>query len=160
MTLLSLKDYAKQSNVSYEAVRKQVTRYKKDLEGHLVREGRQQFLDEEAVAFLNERRQRSYVAVFNQDKDEQIEKLKGDLDAAKTMIIALQQDQNRLQKEVHALERENAKIARLEADNEAARVEAAQAEENAQKAQQELQRERRRRITFKEYWQRRKSEEI
>ena len=37
---------AKQNNISYEAVRKQVARYKDELKGHLIKEGRQQFLDE------------------------------------------------------------------------------------------------------------------
>lgn len=138
MVVVSFKDYAKQNNISYEAVRKQVARYKDELKGHLIKEGRQQFLDEEAVAFLDQKRQQSPIAIIQQDKDEEIEKLRGDLDAAKTLIIALQQREASLMEEKHALALENARIALLEADNEAARVKAAQAEENAQKAQQEL----------------------
>lgn len=76
MNIISLKDYAKQKNVSYEAVRQQVVRYKKDLEGHLIKDGRQQFLDEEAVAFLDAKRQKNPVAIIQQDKDETIEALK------------------------------------------------------------------------------------
>ena len=51
MKTVSLKDYAEQKRVSYEAVRQQVIRYKKELGNHIIRDGRQQFLDEEAVAF-------------------------------------------------------------------------------------------------------------
>ena len=73
MKTVSLKDYAEQKRVSYEAVRQQVIRYKKELGNHIIRDGRQQFLDEEAVAFLDEKRQKNPVTVIQQDKNEQIE---------------------------------------------------------------------------------------
>ena len=75
MTVISLKDYAAQKNISYEAVRQQVVRYKDELEGHIIRDGRQQFLDEDAVAFLDAKRQKNPVAIIQQNKDEQIEEL-------------------------------------------------------------------------------------
>lgn len=74
--MISLKDYAAQKNVSYEAVRKQVTRYKEDLEGHIVLDGRQQFLDDEAVAFLDSKRQKNPVIIYQQSKDDEIATLK------------------------------------------------------------------------------------
>lgn len=75
MNVISLKDYAAQKNISYEAVRQQVVRYKDDLGGHVIRDGRQQFLDEEAVAFLDAKRQKNPVSIIQMDKDEQIETL-------------------------------------------------------------------------------------
>lgn len=75
MNVISLKDYAAQKNVSYEAVRQQVVRYKDELGSHVIRDGRQQFLDEEAVAFLDAKRQKNPVAIIQQSKDEQIEEL-------------------------------------------------------------------------------------
>lgn len=75
MKVISLKDYAVQNNISYEAVRQQVVRYKNDLAGHVIRDGRQQLLDEEAVAFLDAKRQKNPVAIIQMDKDEQIEAL-------------------------------------------------------------------------------------
>lgn len=75
MNVITLRDYAKQNNISYEAVRKQVVRYTAELEGHLIKEGRQQFLDEEAVAFLDAKRQKNPVAIIQQSKDETIEAL-------------------------------------------------------------------------------------
>ena len=75
MKTVSLKDYAEQKRVSYEAVRQQVIRYKKELGNHIIRDGRQQFLDEEAVAFLDEKRQKNPVTVIQQDKNGQIEAL-------------------------------------------------------------------------------------
>lgn len=75
MKVISLKDYAAEKGISYEAVRQQVVRYKDDLEPHIIRDGRQQFLDEEAVAFLDAKRQKNPVAIIQQDKNEQIEDL-------------------------------------------------------------------------------------
>lgn len=75
MNVLSLKDYAEQRNVTYEAVRKQVARYKNELEGHIIMDGRQQFLDDEAVAFLDAKRKKNPVVLYQQNKDEQIRAL-------------------------------------------------------------------------------------
>ena len=75
MNVISLKDYAKQNNISYEAVRKQVVRYADELGAHIIRDGRQQFLDDEAVAFLDAKRQKNPVAIIQMDKDERIEAL-------------------------------------------------------------------------------------
>lgn len=86
MNVITLRDYAKQNNISYEAVRKQVVRYQKELDGHLIKDGRQQFLDEEAVAFLDARRQKNPVAIIQIEKDEMIEQLKNE---NKQLLVAL-----------------------------------------------------------------------
>lgn len=75
MNVISLKDYAKQNNISYEAVRQQVVRYTTELGEHIIKDGRQHFLDEEAVAFLDSKRQKNPVVLIQQDKDEQINEL-------------------------------------------------------------------------------------
>lgn len=75
MKIISLKDYAEQKKVSYEAVRQQVIRYKNDLGSHIIRDGRQQFLDEDAVAFLDGKRQKNPVTVIQQDKNKRMEAL-------------------------------------------------------------------------------------
>lgn len=85
MNLITLKDYAKQNNVSYEAVRQQVTRYVDELGEHIVRDGRQQFLDEEAVAFLDTKRQKNPVVIVQQNKDEEIEELKNLVENLRTV---------------------------------------------------------------------------
>lgn len=76
MALISLKDYASRNNVTYEAVRQQVNRYSEELGSHIVKEGRQQFLDDEAVAFLDGKRQKNPVTIVQTSKDEEIERLK------------------------------------------------------------------------------------
>ena len=75
MKVVSLKDYAAEKGISYEAVRQQVVRYKDELSSHVIKDGRQQFLDEEAVAFLDAKRQKNPVAIIQQDKNERIEEL-------------------------------------------------------------------------------------
>lgn len=73
--MISIKDYAKQNHVTYEAVRQQLKRYSEQLEEHIIRDGRTQYLDDVAVAFLDERRQKNPVVVYQQSKDETIEEL-------------------------------------------------------------------------------------
>lgn len=91
MTIISLRDYAKSQNVSYEAIRKQVVRYKAELAGHIIMDGRQQFLDEEAVAFLDERRQKNPTVIYNQSKDETIEELRQEREKLYKQIAVLQE---------------------------------------------------------------------
>lgn len=157
MNVISLKDYAKQNNVSYEAVRKQVVRYADELGAHIIRDGRQQFLDEEAIAFLDAKRQKNPVAIIQMDKDERIEALQNELNLAKNLIIELQDERNKLKDRNYALEQETAKIALLEADNKAQRDKIAEAEKNAleanseaYRAKEELQAEKKRKLTFRE----------
>lgn len=61
--MISIKDYAAQKNVSYEAVRKQIKRYETQLDGHLERVGRTLYLDDDAVAFLDDKRKKNPVVV-------------------------------------------------------------------------------------------------
>lgn len=139
MNVITLRDYAKQSNISYEAVRKQVVRYQDELAGHLIRDGRQQFLDEEAVAFLDARRQKNPVAIIQVEKDEKIDQLEKE---NKQLLLKLAAVQDALltekEKAAALMDEKKGEIALLEADNEAARAKVAEAEENAQKAREEL----------------------
>lgn len=103
MNVVSLKDYAAQKNISYEAVRQQVVRYKDELGSHVIRDGRQQFLDEEAVAFLDAKRQKNPVAIIQQSKDEAIEDLR--------------KEREQLLHKIAAQADEIAKLAQWKADN-------------------------------------------
>ena len=143
MNVITLRDYAKQNNISYEAVRKQVVRYQDELAGHLIKDGRQQFLDEEAVAFLDAKRQKNPVAIIQMDKNEQIEQLENE---NKQLLLKLATVQDALlaekEKTQQLLDEKKDQIALLEADNEAARVKTAQAEKEAQEASKRLAEER------------------
>ena len=63
--MITLRDYANQKSISYEAVRRQIKRYSSELEGHITKQGRTRFLDDEAVSFLEEHRQDNAVSVQN-----------------------------------------------------------------------------------------------
>lgn len=138
MNVISLKEYARIHSVSYEAVRRQVARYAKELEGHIIKDGRQQFLDEEAVAFLDERRQKNPVVIYQENKDEELERLRTEcqqlleeLNGAKDRIIA-QQDK------LYELAASEQKILLLEATSKAAEDRAAQAEVDRKQAVETL----------------------
>lgn len=75
--LLTIKEYAKKKNITYEAVRKQIQKYKDDeLKDHIIKKNKTQFLDEYAVNFLDNRRRESPVLLYQMEKDEEIEALK------------------------------------------------------------------------------------
>lgn len=71
----SIKDYAEYKNISYEAVRKQVVRYKDELDGHIHVQNRTKYLDEYAEEFLDAKRAASPVVVIQESKDEKIQEL-------------------------------------------------------------------------------------
>lgn len=112
MKVVSLKDYAAEKNISYEAVRQQVVRYKNELGSHVIKDGRQQFLDEEAVAFLDAKRQKNPVAIIQQDKNERIEELE---DQVKQLLIKTAAQADRI-----------SELAQWKADNALAIAEAGQ----------------------------------
>ena len=140
--MISIKDYAKESGVTYEAVRQQVKRYQAELEGHIHIQGRTQYLDDIAVAILNSHRSVNPVVVYDKGAGEDFRALQQELAEARaetkdfweqlkkkdeTMALLVQQnEQYRLQA---------ASVARLEADNEAAKLRAAEAEERAKQLQ-------------------------
>ena len=92
MNVISIKDYAKRNNVSYEAVRQQVVRYASELEGHIIKDGRQQLLDDDAVAFLDSKREKNPVVIMQQDKDDLIENLEAENKALLQRVALLQDD--------------------------------------------------------------------
>lgn len=130
MNVITLRDYAKQNNISYEAVRKQVVRYADELGNHIIKDGRQQFLDEEAVAFLDAKRQKNPVAIIQQDKDEQIEALRREKENL-LQTIALQANQL---SELNAWKADNA-VAIAEANHRQQLIEAGEAKIKALEAQ-------------------------
>lgn len=76
--MISIKDYASDSGVSYEAVRKQIKRYREELDGHVRTEGRVQYLDDVAVAFLNEHRSKNPLVVGDSITEREKEQYKAD----------------------------------------------------------------------------------
>ncbi len=114
--MVSMRDYAVQKGVSYEAVRKQVSRYKKELEGHITKVSRTQYLDDKAVAFLDEKRRESPVILLQVDKDKEIQRLQNE---NKALLLKVAELQDALLKEKDTVkELQTEKIAFLEVKRE------------------------------------------
>lgn len=93
--MITIKEYAKQKGVSYEAIRKQIKRYEDELEGHLVKQNRFLMLDDEAVRFLDGKRSENPVIVYEQNKDEELEQLRHE---NKMLLIQMNTVQDQLGK--------------------------------------------------------------
>lgn len=145
--MITIKDYAKDRGVSYEAARQQIGRYMgREEEGfclsdHVTKVGRTQYLDDEAVAFLDARRARNPVIIQQELRDETIERLRAEVDALQKRLIAAQDEKLALLQEKHQIEmREQAliadrqKIDELRAGFEAAEKRAEQAEQEREQA--------------------------
>lgn len=116
MGVMSIKEYARARKISYEAARQQVKRYEKELQGHISKQNRTQYLDDYAVELLDEHRQQNPVVVINQDRDEEIERLRVENKALLQQIATLQ---DRLLTAQDSL---------LDASKQAARLDAAEAD--------------------------------
>ena len=104
--MISLKDYAREKGVSYEAVRKQVTRYKDELEGHITKENRTQYLDDEAVEFLNHKRATNPVILMEANWDDEFKRLSEENKALLLKVAELQDSLLKEKDEVKLLQEE------------------------------------------------------
>ena len=73
--MISIKDYAKNNNVSYEAIRKRIKRNEEVFKGHIVKKNRTQFLDDVAVEILDNHKKNNSIVIVNQSVDERIRQL-------------------------------------------------------------------------------------
>ena len=114
LNLLTIKEYAQKKNVSYEAVRKQIQKYKDgELKDHIIRKNKTQYLDEYAVDFLDNRRRESPIMAIQMDKDEEIERLTNENKALLVQIVQIQNELIQIQK---ALSEEKDTVKQLQAD--------------------------------------------
>lgn len=129
--MVSFREYARETGVSYEAVRQQVKRYAAELEGHIHQQGRTQLLDDAAVAFLDAHRQHRTMTIYDADPSAKMEELHAKLEAALMENRALLKEIGELGKAKARLEAAEAAQARLEAAKDEYK---ALAEKNAQEA--------------------------
>lgn len=127
--MITIKEYARQNNVSYEAIRSQIKRYEKDLKEHIHKEGRTRFLDDFAVSFLDERRKANPVIVQEVSKDEEINRYKEENDRLKTLLLEAQQRIISLQEDNAKQIEAEAKYTALLADTERKDIRLREAEE-------------------------------
>lgn len=86
----TIKQYAEEQGVSYEAIRKQIGTYKEDLNDHIILKGRTKYLDDWAVNFLTERRKENPVILINQDKADEAEELRQQIETLRTQLLLAQ----------------------------------------------------------------------
>lgn len=114
----TIKDYAENRQISYEAVRKQIKRYSKELKGLTYKHGRTTFLTDEAATFLDDHRQEKTIVVEQSDDKERIERLRIESERLKSMIIELQQQlANEKDARIALLENKNNDVVLLENKN-------------------------------------------
>ena len=97
--MTTIRDYARDHRVSYEAIRSQVSRYREDLDGHIITKGRTKYLDDFAVEFLNSKRKDDPVSVVTVEKSEIIESLRDQIEALKNELMTTQKRVIELQSE-------------------------------------------------------------
>lgn len=108
---MSFSEYGKSRSVSYEAVRKQVLLYKKELKGHIKTKYNKQMLDATAIAFLDEHRQpKTIIMDSSEDLKAEIEYLKAELDKAKNKIITLQDEKDSAKDRINQLMEERTQL--------------------------------------------------
>lgn len=90
--LVTLKQYAEEHKISYEAVRKQVIRYAEELSDHIIKKDRTQYLDPWAVEFLTNRRRESPIVLMNMDQSEENERLKEEVESLRVKLMTAQNE--------------------------------------------------------------------
>lgn len=100
MEMMTLKEYAADRQVTYEAVRRLVSKYRKQLEGHIIREKGTQYLDSEAIAFLNDKRRASRLVVIREENTDKIEALESEVETLTQKLIAAQNEFLQSQKKI------------------------------------------------------------
>ena len=106
--MLSIAEYVKQRGISQTAVRRQLTRYEKELEGHTPKVNRRIMLDDYAIEFLDAHRMPREV-IIQQASDEvqrEINDLRARLDLMKDQMQQMQNHALSLQDEIINLQKE------------------------------------------------------
>lgn len=100
--MLSISEYAESRKISYEAVRKQVKAYKKtELKKHITYEGRTALLDDFAVDFLDQHRQKRNIILAPTEKEieEELAQLRNKVLQLQEELLKRTDDMNALLKE-------------------------------------------------------------
>lgn len=145
--MVSLKDYARETGVTYEAVRQQVKRYQNDLEGHIHQQGRTQYLDDAGVAILDSHRSPKPLVVSDGGLVRRNEELEAENKTLREELTESYKEQNQLLRQLGEMQgvqarldaAETARLALAEARDEFKAL-ADQRAEEAEQARQEADR--------------------
>jgi len=150
MRNITVKQYAESRGVTPEIVRRQLIRYEKDLQGHIVRTGRIRMLDETAVAILDQHRypRETTVDIAEVDPKGEIEELRKNvadllerLSKAQDQILELQNVHIELQRQQISLIEEKSRYQGMIEEKERTRKDQEQRITDQSKQIDELQKE-------------------
>lgn len=88
--MLKIKDYALNHGVTTQAVYKQISNHKKELEGHIIKEKGTRYLDQEAVHILESYRDNSPSIVVEQGNKEEMKAVQIENKRLKEELLVLQ----------------------------------------------------------------------
>lgn len=149
MDLMTLKQFADDQGISYEAVRRAVKRHGDKLTGHIIENDGIRYLDEEAVKILKERRRESPIVVQTMDQGEEIRELTAQIESLRAQLMQAQNEllsgKDRiiaLQDELKAGIEDRAKYQLLLTDNEEQKRKLRDAEMTIEEKQADLDQER------------------
>ena len=114
MGCMTLREYANNNGISYEAVRKLVIRHKKALGEHLTRENGTQYLDDVAQEILDSHRARTPLVVMEKRLDSEYRELTERIMQKDNQIQALQNELLKLQNETIKLTEYKTRLELLE----------------------------------------------
>ena len=97
-------------------MQKQVSRYKIELDGHIFKTNRTQYLDDDAVAFLDKKRAENPIVIMENNREEEIKRLEAENKALLIRVAELQEALINEKDQVKILQ--NEKIELLEAKNQ------------------------------------------
>lgn len=116
--MITVKEFAKKQHRTVQAVYQSIDRYKDQLKDHIQKIGRTSYLDDEAVAFLESKREQNPVVIYQQDKDEELETLRKNADVMKAEIAELLKEASKSKDEYTALLEEKHRLELLPAETE------------------------------------------
>ena len=162
MDLMTLRQFADEQGISYEAVRRAVKRHGDKLTGHIIENDGIRYLDEEAVKILKEKRRESPIIVQTIDQGEEIQELRAQIESLRSQLMQAQNellsDKDRiiaLQDELKAGIEDKAKYQFLLADNEEQKKKLREAEAAIEAKQADLDNEK----EMRKYLQRQNEEQ-
>ena len=139
MELVTLRQFAREKGITYEAVRKQVLRFSDELEGHVVTVDNTKYLDEYAQQFLSERRRMSPIVVKIEDTQADNGEYQAQIESLKTQLLQVQQKVIQLQDEARAGIEDKIKYQLLLSDHEEQKRKLREAEDALRKKEDEIQ---------------------
>lgn len=153
--MIKLQEFAKMQGVTDRAVQKHLKKHEKALEGHFQRLGPNgTYLDDFACEFIRERMLKAPIVIS--EASEENEALRREIDSLQKDIIALQKDVIKYQNQERELLEYKTKVQYYLEGKEKAELEISALNIEKAQLQEDLEKEKTRPISFKEWFSRRK----